>query len=322
VLQAVAASDVQWLLSFQLACTCQQLQQKKNKQQQQQQQQLLEQLFAALGVPADARYSSYFKFEDDIIPMEVLMTAQQFQLDAVYCTMQWLPVGCKQEASAAAAAAAVALASTAPQEPQQQQQQQQQQQKQQQWQLSLPVVSTDRYGLQGFDREPPSDSGVLPARLVQPLVLTLLQLCAELKPTLGVIMRGFGLANELLISCLSFSSLLERAAAFRSATGVVSPDGVGLLSGTASAERVPAAVALEEAYLATLHAMAQPLLHAVAPVALKAVRQVEQGLSRGVVNGSITVLPGWTAEQAAVSQAENLMQKLGVLVLHVIGDGE
>jgi hypothetical protein len=54
------------------------------------------------------------------------------------------------------------------------------------------------------------------------------------------------------------------------------PDGTVVMTEAAPTEPLPVVAEMEQAYHDALHAMAQPLLHAVAPAALKAVRQVEQ----------------------------------------------
>jgi hypothetical protein len=169
----------------------------------------------------------------------------------------------------------------------------------------------------------PCDYCMLPTQLVQPLVLSLLQLCSELNPVVGVIVRGVCLVDELLSACLDSAKRITKAAELRHATVAKMPDGmVEVVSGATPVDPQPAAVEMQRAYQQALHAMAQPLLHCVGPAALKAVRQMEQGLSRGVVSSSITVLPGEIAEQAAVSVADYVLGRFGRLVLRVITESE
>jgi hypothetical protein len=113
VVQAVASHDVQWLLYFKLACTCQQLQRSRKAQaaagkhrQQQQQQQPYEQLLTALGLPADVQYSRYYDFKTDRSDVLVLMTAVWSQIDASSFRRQLIKVGGDNAAAPAAAAAA------------------------------------------------------------------------------------------------------------------------------------------------------------------------------------------------------------------------
>jgi hypothetical protein len=385
VLKAVAASDVQWLLCFQLACICQQLQQK-----QQQQQQPSEHLFAGRGLPAGVQCSMYFKINDGRDYVEVLVSVLAFQLDASIRVRQNVPVGrmttadtlatevFAPNAAAAVVATAAEAASASTQELQQQQQRgqqqgqqerqgtqeqqqqrqgkqeqqdqqqqqqqrqekqhQQQQQQQQQRQEKQDQQQQQQQWLR-LSLEAPCDLPVLephefcflPPLLVQPLVLTLLQLCSELKPMLSVIVRTLSLVNELMSACLRCSELLTRASTVGHATAVALPDGtMALVFDPASREPQPAAVEMQRAYQQALHAMAQPLLHAMAqpllhavgPVAVRAVRQMEQGLSRGVVSSSIRVTPGQTAEQQAAAIADDVLNKFGRLVLRVMSVGE
>jgi hypothetical protein len=77
------------------------------------------------------------------------------------------------------------------------------------------------------------------------------------------------------------------------------------------------------AYQQALQSIAQPLLHAVGPAVIKAVRQVEQGLSKDVVVSSSSMAQVVkAAEQSAARLADQAMEKFGRLVLQVILEGE
>jgi hypothetical protein len=206
--------------------------------------------------------------------------------------------------------------SAPPQELQQEEQQEQQQQQQQRFKLPLgdPIKVPELE---------PHEFCYLQPQLVQPLVLSLLQLCAELKSGLNVIAQGLLLVNEILSACVRSAAMIERAAELRHTTVVTLPDGTAeLVCDTAPFEPMPAVIQMRRAYQQALHAMVQPLLHAVCPIALKAVQQIEQGLSRGVVSSSIRVGPGFTAEQAALDMVYKVMGAFGRIVLQLIGEGE
>jgi hypothetical protein len=79
---------------------------------------------------------------------------------------------------------------------------------------------------------------------------------------------------------------------------------------------------MEAAYREARRAVAQPLLHVLGPAVLKEVRRVEQGLNRGSVSSRIAQLPGMTAEQSAIEQADQLMGAFGKVVLRVVIEGE
>jgi hypothetical protein len=340
VQRAVAAPEVQWLLCFHLACRCQELQHKSKKQQRQQQQQPppWEQLFAALGVPDSVQYSSYYTFNGrETMTIESLLMALVCQLGCSSRVRQILFVGPKQSATqlgpaiqaaaaaaaaaaqlhpatpAAAAAAAEATPSALPYNAQQQQQQQQVQ--------GRVLPSTEPTFWPELE---PEDHCVLPAKLVQPLLLTVLQLCSKLKPVAGVIARGLWLADELLIECLHSSSMVRLAVALQETTPVPGASVACTERGVSvpRVDKAPAAAEMEQAYQDALRAIAQPLLHAVAPAALKAVRQVEQGLSRRAVSSSVEALSEMTAEQSAAREIDGLLDLLGKLVLRLVAKGE
>jgi hypothetical protein len=166
-----------------------------------------------------------------------------------------------------------------------------------------------------------------PVQLLQPLLLTVLQLCSELQPQLGVMLRSLDLADELLRACMQSASHIRRVAALQQAQAEIhlqaSPERDIMFPVPAPSDVAAAAKEMKRMYREVLHAIAQPLLHAVAPAALKAVRQVEQGLSRGAVGSSrVGVQDGTTAEQTAKKPADQLMSKFGSLVLQVVAQGE
>jgi hypothetical protein len=277
VQQAVASYEMHWLLLFQLACTCQQLQHKsrrKQQQQQQQQQQPFEQLFTALGLPASTQYSSYYEFKDNNARcVHVLLNAFVMHFDA----------------SGRAAA---------------EQQQQQQQQ-------PNPQCSDEQ-------------QSVLAAQLLQPLLLTLLQLCSELMPILSIMEQGVRLIGSRLDSCLmACTSTSATAAALASATEASSAAGAtGVLAAPAQPTPAALAVGAETAYADLPRLLVQPLLHVLGPAVLKEVRRVEQGLNRGSVSSRIAAaLPGRTAEDIA-SPAEGLLDAFGSLVLRILTEGK
>jgi hypothetical protein len=177
----------------------------------QQQQQLLlqqpfQQLFAALGLPANFRYSSYLTFEEDSILVGLLVAALVYTLDASIFLRRGMTIGHMAAAdgtpvtdiraalTAAAAAAAATSASLADS----------QQQQQQQGQNRAPFMDY-------FGYELPHEFQIPRPHRVQPLVLTLLQLAADLKPQLNIILRCFHLVDALLSSCLDSSFLIQQS---------------------------------------------------------------------------------------------------------------
>jgi hypothetical protein len=171
-------------------------------------------------------------------------------------------------------------------------------------------------------------SCALPAHLVQPLLLTLLQLCAELMPNLTLMHRGVDAMNAALKSCMWFCENMKMVAAYAQVTVKRSEDGTRasvLVPKHNTAQSPPPAAAaaaaaaakaeMEAAYREARRAVAQPLLHVLGPAVLKEVRRVEQGLNRGSVSSRIAQLPGMTAEQSAVEQADQLMGAFGKVVL-------
>jgi hypothetical protein len=320
--EAIASHDVQWLLCFQLACICRQMQHKckQQQQQQQQQQQPFEQLFAALGLQADVQYSRFYKLSDDSSSIEVLLEALYCQLDATGRLLCVLEAEATLVAAAATADAAPASSSSAAANVQQSHQQQQQQHK--------GCINPSRLSLP-HDFVPPRPKAeeycMLPPQLVQPLLLTLLQLCAELKPTITLAMQVLRLADDILLACLRSSNSMQMAAQLEYLTVAGPLDCPVALSGAAPAAQ-SVSEAMTRAYMQTLRAAAQPLLHVVGPAVLKAVKQVEQGLSKGAVSSSsssrMLQRPGMTAEQQAAHVADEAMDRFGRLMLQVITEGE
>jgi hypothetical protein len=314
--EAVASHDVQWLLRFQLACYCQQVQHETKQQQQQQQQQPYEQLFAALGLTSSVQYSRFFKFDDDRVSTEVLLAALLCQIDATG-RLRWLvnmdgslaaegaADAAPNSSAAAAAAASVGI----------------QQQQQQGW-IRLPPLSQP--GDCELPRHNTEDYCRLPPHLVQPLVLTLLQLCSDFKPMITLILPVVRLADDILLACLRTSGRMQMAAKLKHSTVVGPPDCPEAIAGEVPTEQLSALEAITAAYSQTLGTAAQPLLHVVGPAVLKAVWQVEQNLSKGVVNNSIRMLQGqgMSAEQSAVKMVDETLDRFGRLVLHVILEGE
>jgi hypothetical protein len=143
----------------------------------------------------------------------------------------------------------------------------------------------------------------VPVQLLQPLLLSLLQLCAELKPILSV----------LLISVMRIDQVVN---AFWAALQSVpaAPSAPSTLSGDNLADQQQVLLLTLEA---ALDACTQPLLHQVGPVVLKTVQLVEQGLSRGEVSSSITAQLGETAEQRTASMAGKLLRAFAGVVLHL-----
>jgi hypothetical protein len=298
VYQVLAAPEVQWLLCFQLACICQELQHKSK-----QQQQPWEQLFAALGLLASDQHWPFFGPKADAEPVsdvtEMAMTVLVSHLQSSVCV-------CQHKLAASGTAAAAAAAATSPHITQQQQQQQQ----------------------RHFAATQPEEFCILPMQLVQPLLLTVLQLCSERKPTmLGVVLRSLHLADELLTAVLESLWFMQRAAKCNQDKAVSAPVAAGSPAmQRASTDPPPTATDLRQAYHNALHAMAQPLLHSVAPAVFRAVRQVEQGLSRAAVSGSSFIVQvGTTAEQKAAAladQVDELLQRFGRLVLRLVCTGK
>jgi hypothetical protein len=168
----------------------------------------------------------------------------------------------------------------------------------------------------------------VPAHLLQPLLLTLLQLCTELMPTLTLMRICVHTMNEALRSCPWFCRHMETVAAYAQVTVVPSEDGTGALvlapQPNTDQPPLPAAAAaatkakMEAAYRKARRTIAQPLLHVLCPAVLKEVRRVEQGLNRGSVSSRISQYPGMTAEESAAEQADHLLGGFGRVALRVI----
>jgi hypothetical protein len=315
VQQVLAQQEVQWMLFFLLACICQQLHSKKQQKQQSLQQQLqqqqpnsccYEQLFAALGLPASLQYNSYFGFSDSTLDVELWLCANAVQSIAAESYQSFLykagaadssadqvtAAAAKQLATTASAvdgegaidtaAAVAALASDVASVVTLQQQQQQQQDDQ----LYLTV----------------------PLHLLQPLVLTLLQLCTELNSAPSILMLSLQAAVAAIQDCKKALTDCCRAA------------GVDPHAPVAGCPEN--AQAVRGAFIGTVSAVTKPLLHKLGPTVLKTVQQIEQGLSKGKVSSRIRVPPGKTAEQSAESIEGPLMHAFGDLVLLVISAGE
>jgi hypothetical protein len=337
---AVASDEAQWLLYFQLACICQQLQHKsKRKEQQQQQQQqqqpAFEQLLTALGLPTGVQYSSYYEFKDTAETVHALLYALLRQLGASQrvCSLTRIPT--------AAATAEVASDAT------QQQQQQQQDDTRVAGVANLAMRNSRFSPAQLQERCEPA----LAAHLVTPLLLTLLQLCLELLPTLDVMIAAVMLMQDVLSACWYYcernqwastpaarhavQAFADARSSAGSATGVpvVPVDLTEVLTPAAAAVEMPqqstaqpqaaaaaaaAKVEMEAAYLEARRRLVQPLLHVLGPAVLKEVRRVEQGLNRGSVSSRIAVLPDMTAEESATLKTEKLLDAFGTLVVQVI----
>jgi hypothetical protein len=209
---------------------------------------------------------------------------------------------------------------------------QQQQQQQQQIISRFEVLEQPLESLYGEallnDMQRPSCA--LPAHLVQPLLLTLLQLCAELMPNLTLMHRGVDAMNAALKSCMWLCENMKMVAAYAQVTAKRSEDGTCasvLEPQHNTAQSPPSAAAaakaeMEAAYREARRAVAQPLLHVLGPAVLKEMRRVEQGLNSGSVSSRIAQLPGMTVEQSAVDQADQLMGAFGRVVLRVVIEGE
>jgi hypothetical protein len=378
----VASPDVQWLLHFKLACTCQMLQHKSKHRQQQQQP--YEQLLTALGLPANVQYIGYCKLKWSYVA--VVMTAVDFQMIAAITRRQLIEWGgdnsaaaaavapaatdeaseqlqvplhqqhtneqhvaadlensrCRQASSSSSAGVAAAAAAAAAADDLEGSSEQLKEQLeapsmvQQQQQQILDIVPVLEQPLQ-LDAAQENDAkrlhSALPAHLLQPLLLTLLQLCTELMSNLTLMRVCVNTMDGALRGCAWFCKHMEQVAAAAQSTVEMLEDGtraIVLAPQQNTAEPPPPAAAaaaaakaeMETAYREARRVVAQPLLHVLGPAVLKEVQRVDQGLNRGSVSSRIAPIPGMTAEQSAVVQADALLGAFGRVVLRVITGGE
>jgi hypothetical protein len=157
----MAANEVQWVLCFQLACTVQQLQRKYKKQQQP-----VVQLLSALGLPAGFDSSRCARLADDEHGHLVLLAALHNQLEAATDKHKMKMMQGVQVGRTATAEPAGTVADTCPATDQQ---------------LERSSCKASKEVAQG------AVDVVMPPQLLQPLVLTLVQLCTQGQPSLQLL---------------------------------------------------------------------------------------------------------------------------------------
>jgi hypothetical protein len=290
--EVMAAHEVQWVVCFQLACVVQQLQRKSKKQQQQQQQQQqgsqpVEELLAALGLPAGFDCSRYVTQSEDEDRTLVLLSALEKQLDAASCkmTFQGVPVG-TTSAAEPAGSIADAAADTASDLDQQ-----------------SSCIGDDKRCV--FIMMSP--------QLLQAVMLTLVQLCGQGQPSLQLLVHCLAAMFSLLAGCTStMSRMSEEALTVTGFWKLMTPD------------MKAAAAAASSGCRQVLGALTEPILNQLGPAVLKAVRRVEkpQGSRQASSSSRSVQASGLTGDLSPEQLADAAMNDLGRLVIQYISHGE
>jgi hypothetical protein len=192
--EVMATHEVQWVVCFQLACVVQQLQRKHKKQQQQQLgSQPVEQLLAALGLPASFDCSRYLWPPEDVDRTLKLLSAIRKQLDAANCkmTFQAVPVGTTSAAKTANSAADTAAAAAA----------------------AYTASESDQGSSCSIDGKR-SVFVMMPPQLLQPLMLMLVQLCEQGQPSLQLLVQCLAAVRSLLSGCTNTTVRMSEQALF------------------------------------------------------------------------------------------------------------
>jgi hypothetical protein len=307
---------VQWLLCFELAIAVQALQQQQQQQQQQQRRrrrrqqrqqqkqqdiQPAEQLLLALGLPAEFSCSSYKGAVKDDDGLVALVTALFNQLQAAHekTTFQAVPTTCRAPQPIRTSADMVPGAVPTSDHRHHQQQQQQQ----------SGAVFPEADAVCGV-------FVTMPPQLVQPLVLTLLQLCQQEQASLLLLERSLRALHELLSGCRTTTSIMSEAA-------LSNKGHLELMTAEMKAAAAEACSSCE----AVIGDLTEVLLCRLGPAVLRAVRKLEKPPSCGKPGSSSSsggsgLQPGTGREEDAAQLAEAAMSTFGSLVIQYLTFGK
>jgi hypothetical protein len=297
--------EVQWMLCFSLAILVKSIQQQRQQQRGQRQQQQVrgiqpaEQLRSALGLPAGFDCSRYPRVSDDEDSQVVLLKAlcnqwKAAQLKVIFQGVQATPVSAANLPCNAAKAAPNAEPASESRQQQQQQELQQQQRQEQQQQQESSNSSLGTYAARGLYI-------TTPPQLVQPLVLTLVQLCKQQQATLKLMECILRALLILLVGCVTTAAHMSESGLAR----MQNPEHI-------TADLKAAAAEACSSYKAVLGDLSEPLLCQLGPAVLKAVRQVEKPPSS---SKSRSLQPGRPRDAEAVKVADSVMSNFGDLVV-------